>query len=117
MSLKATGEEIEVGEQRFPWIEAGAGVVAGGVVQEVKEGLFVGVVRQPGMGADVVLPQSALLASLPAFDRLGSGFVTGVRGELVFNGPAANAGTIGFEVEPTEQFAGAGAVGARRLGG
>ena len=64
-----------MGKQRFAGIEAGAGVVACGVVQDVKEGLFVGVVGQPGMWADVVLPQCALLASLPAFDRLSRNFM------------------------------------------
>ena len=102
VGLEAAREEIEVSQQRFSWIEAGAGVVAGGVVQEVKEGLFIGVVGQPGMGADVVLPQSAFLASLPAFDRLGSGFVAGIRGEVVWDGPAANAGAVGFEVEAAQ---------------
>jgi hypothetical protein len=35
---------------------------------------------------------------------------------LVFDGPAADAGAVGFEVEAAEQFAGDGAVGARRFG-
>jgi len=115
VGLEGAGQEIEVGEQDFAGIEAGAGVVACGVVQDVKEGLFTGVVGQPGMGADVVLPESALLASLPAFDGFGRGFVAGVGSEFVFEDPATDAGAVGLEVQPAVEFAGDGTVGARRL--
>ena len=38
-----------MGEQRFAGIETGAGDIAGGGVEDVKEGLFAGVIWQPGM--------------------------------------------------------------------
>src|SRR5512139_597237 len=69
------------------------------------------------MWADVVLPQSAFLASLPAFDGFGGGFVAGVGGVAVVQGPAANAGASGFEVETAQHFAGTGAVGGGWFGG
>jgi len=63
------------------------------------------------------LPERAVVAGLPAFDRFGAGFVAGVGRKVVFEGPAADTGTVGFEVEAAEQFAGGGAVGRGRFGG
>ena len=100
-----------MGQKGFGWIEACADIEACGVIQDVEEGLFVGLARQPGMGAGVVLPERAQIAGLPAFDGFGCGFVTGVWSELVSDGPAADAGAGGFEVEPAMEFAGAGAIG------
>ena len=62
------------------------------------------------------MPKGAPVANLPAFDGFRRGFVAGVWSELVFNGPAPDAGPVGFEIEAAEQFAGGGAVGGRRLG-
>lgn len=115
VGLKDAGEEVQVGQQRFRRIEARARVEAGGVVENVEEDLFVGVVGQPGVRRGVVLPERAVIAGLPAFDGFGRGLVAGIRSELVFDGPAADAGAVGFEMEAAEQFAGDGAVGARRF--
>jgi hypothetical protein len=117
VDLEDAGKEVEVGQQGFGGIEAGAGVEAGGVVEDVQEDLFVGAPRQPGMGRGVILPKGAVVAGLPAFDGFGRGFVAGVRGELVFDGPAADAGAVGLEVQAAMQFAGDGAVRAGRFGG
>jgi hypothetical protein len=117
VSLKDAGEEVEVGQQGFCGVEARAGVQAGGIIENVEEDLFVGRAGQPGVGCGVVLPECAVITGLPAFDGFGGGFVAGVGSQMVFDGPAADAGAIGFEVEAAEEFAGDGAVGARRLGG
>ena len=79
--------------------------------------MFVGVVWQPSMGAGVVLPDRTVVAGLPAFDGFAEGFVTGVGSEVMFAGPAADTGAVGFEVEATVEFAGDGAVRGRRFGG
>ena len=110
VGLKDAGQKVEVGQESFDGVEAGTGIEAGDVVEDVQQGLFVGAVGQPGMRAGIVLPQGAAVACLPALDGFGGGFVAGVRGELVLDGPAPNAGTVGLEVEAAEQFAGAGAV-------
>jgi len=68
------------------------------------------------VGRGVVLPGRAVIAGLPAFDRLGLCFVAGVGSQFVFNGPAADAGAVGLEVQAAVQFAGDGALGARRFG-
>ena len=59
------------------------------------------------------MPESAQIAGLPAFDGFGRGFVAGVGGELVLDGPAPDAGAVGFEAEAVLEFAGTGAVGRR----
>jgi len=63
------------------------------------------------------LPEGPVIAGLPAFDGFGSGFVAGVGGELMGDGPAADARAVGFEVETTMGFTGRSAVGGRWLGG
>jgi len=111
------GKEVQMGQQGFGGIKACADIEARGVVQDVEEGLFVGIAGQPGMGAGVVLPERAQIAGLPAFDRFWRGFVAGVGGELVLDGPAADAGAVGFEAEAAVEFAGTCTVGRRRFGG
>ena len=69
------------------------------------------------MRAGVILPESTVVAGLPAFDGFGGGFVAGVGGELMFAGPAADAGAVGLEVEAAVEFAGRSTVGGGRLGG
>ena len=106
-----------MGQEGFAFIEAGAGVVAGGVVEQVEQGLFVRSAGQEGVGRGVVWPEGAQVADLPAFDGLGRPFVAGVGSQFVFHGPAADAGAVGFKVQASVQFAGGGAVGGGRLGG
>ena len=59
------------------------------------------------------MPESTQITGLPAFDGFGCGFVAGVGGEIVLDGPAANAGAVGFKIQSPVEFAGAGAVGGR----
>jgi hypothetical protein len=51
VGLEDAGEEIEVGQAGFAGIEACAGVEAGGVVEDVEQGLLVGAVWPPGVRA------------------------------------------------------------------
>lgn len=69
------------------------------------------------MRARIVLPEGSQIADLPAFDWQGLLLVVGVGGQLVLDGPAANAGTIGFKVQPPVKFTGRSTVGGGRLGG
>ncbi len=117
VGLKDAGKEVEVGQQGFSRVEARAGVQARGVVENIQQDLFVGAIRQPVVWCGVVLPERAVIADLPAFDRFAGRFVAGVRGQVILDGPAPDAGAVGPELEATVQFAGDGTVGARRLGG
>jgi hypothetical protein len=115
--LEGAGEEIEVGEEGFAGVEAGAGVVAGGVVDQIEQDLLVGGTGQPGVGTGIVLPESAPVANLPAFDGLRGLLVASVWGLVVLESPAADAGAVGLEAQAAVEFAGGGAVGGGRLGG
>ena len=117
MGLEDAGEKIEMGQEGFAGVKPCAGVEAGGIVEDFQQDLFVGTAGQPGVRGGIVLPEGTVIACLPAFDGFGSGFVAGVGGELMGDGPAADAGAVGFEVEPTMGFTGGGAVGGRWLGG
>jgi len=117
VGLEDAGKEIEVGQEGFARIKPCAGVETGGVVEDFQEDLFVGTAGQPGVRGGIVLPEGAVIAGLPAFDGFWGGFVAGVGGELMCDGPAADAGAVGFEVEPAMGFTGGGAVGGRWLGG
>src|ERR1035441_9131604 len=113
VGFEDAGEKVVVGQQGFRRIEAGTDIEAGGIVQNIKQGLFVGIAREPDRRAGIVLPESAQIPGLPAFDGLGCGFVAGVGSELVLDGPVSNAGAVGFEAETAMEFAGTGAVGRR----
>jgi hypothetical protein len=117
VGLEGAGEEVEVGEQGFGGIEACAGVEASSVVEDFEEDLLVGQAGQPGVGRGVVLPEGTVITGLPAFDGFGRGFVAGVGSEFVFEGPAADAGAVGFEGEAAVEFAGDATVRAGRFGG
>ena len=117
VSLKSAGQEVEVSEQGFGGVETCASVEAGGVVEDFQQDLLVGAAGQPGVWRGVVLPERAVVAGLPAFDGFAGGFVAGVGGELMGDGPAADAGAVGFEVETTMGFTGGGAVRGGWLGG
>jgi hypothetical protein len=117
VGLEDAGKEVEVGQEGFAGVEACAGVETGGVVEDFQQDLFVGTAGQPGVRGGIVLPAGPVIAGLPAFDGLGSGFGASVGGELMGDGPAADAGAVGFEVETTMGFTGRGAVGGRWLGG
>jgi hypothetical protein len=95
---EGAGQEVQVGQEGFAVVEAGTGVDAGGVVEQIEQALLVRRAGQEGVGRGVVLPEGAVVAGLPAFDRFGSGLVASVRGQSVFYGPAANAGAVGLEV-------------------
>jgi hypothetical protein len=117
VGLEDAGKEVEVGQEGFAGVKSCAGVEARGIVEDFQEDLFVGAAGQPGVRGGIVLPEGPVVAGLPAFDGFGSGFGAGVWRELMFDGPAPDAGAVGFEVEPALGFTGGGAVGGRGLGG
>jgi hypothetical protein len=117
VGLEDAGEKIELGQEGFAGVKPCAGVEAGGVVEDFQQDLFVGTAGQPSVRGGIILPEGAGIAGLPAFDGFWGGFEAGVGGELMGDGPATDAGAVGFEVETTMGFTGRGAVGGRGLGG
>lgn len=117
MGLEGAGEKVQVGQEGFAFVEAGTRVDAGGVVEQIEQALLVGRAGEEGVGRGVVLPEGTVVTGLPASDGLGRGLVAGVGGQPVFEGPAADAGAVGLEVQAAVQFAGGGAVRGGRLGG
>jgi hypothetical protein len=111
VGLEDAGKEVAVGQAGFAWVEACAGVEAGGVVENLQEDLFVGAAGQPSVRGGVVLPERAVVACLLAFDGLANGLVAGVGVELRSAGPTADTGAVGFEVAAAVEFAGDGTVG------
>jgi hypothetical protein len=116
MGGEGAGQEVQVSQEGFTFVEAGAGVDAGGVVEQVEQALLVRRAGEEGMGRGVVLPEGAVVAGLPAADGLGRGLVAGVGGQFVFKSPAADAGAVGLEVQAAVQFAGGGAIRGGRFG-
>lgn len=116
VGLEGARQEVEVSQESFGVVEAGTDIVTRGIIQKIKEDLFVAGVREERMWGGVILPEGTQVADLPAFDGLGWGLVASVWGEFVGQGPAANTGPVGFEVESAMQFAGSGAVGGGRFG-
>jgi len=113
---EGAGEKIEMSGEVFGGVNAGAGVQARGVVDDVQKRLFVRVAGEPSVRSGVILPKRTEVAGLPATNRFGRLFVTGVWREVVGDSPAADAGAIGLEGEAAEQFAGDSAVGGARGG-
>ncbi len=116
MGLKGAREKVQMGQQGFGGIKPRPNIVARGVIEQVEEGLFGGIVWQPGMGTGVILPEGAQIPHLPAFNGLGRDLVTGVGSQLILDGPAADTGAVGFKIEPAVEFAGTSAVGGRGFG-
>lgn len=111
VGLEDAGKEVEVSQEGFTGVETCAGVETCGVVEDFQEDLFVGTAGQPGVRCRVVLPERAVVAGLPALDGFSHRFIAGVGVELMSDGPAADTGPVGFEVEAAMEFAGDGTVG------
>ena len=116
VSFKSAREEVEVGQEIFGAVKACADIIASGIIQQIQQDLFVFGIGQEGVWGGVILPEGAQVADLPAFDGFGLGFMAGVWGEFVGQGPTANTGPVGFEVESAVEFAGGGAIGGGWFG-
>jgi hypothetical protein len=108
-------EEIEVRRKVFGMVDAGTGIEAGGVVDDVEKGIFTRVSGEPSVRCSIVLPERPEVADLPSADGFIGLFVASIRSEFVSDSPAADGGAVGLEIEAAEQFAGDGAVGGGRF--
>jgi len=111
-----TREKIEVGQEGFAVVEACAGIIAGGVIQQIEQDLFVRGIGKEGVRTGIILPKRAVIPGLPAFDHFACRLGAYVRSQMILDRPTPNAGPIRFEVEPTEKFTGDSTVGGGRFG-
>ena len=111
MGEQDAGEEIEMGKEIFCRVKPGAGVAARGVVEDVHEDLLLRLAGQSGVGDGIVLPEGSEVAGLPAAHGFPRLLEANVRGEMVGESAAADAGAVGLEMEAAQEFAGDGAVG------
>ena len=109
------GQEIQVGQEEFPFIDFRAGENAAAVVEHIDHGKQVGAVGEPGVGRSIQLPEFPNTAALPTLDRSRGAAVGFGVGEVVFHGPAADLSPIDVEVTFAEHFAGRKAVRSWRL--
>lgn len=70
-------------QEIFSVVEARADIVAGGIIQQVQQNLFVFGFWKEGVRGGVILPEGAQVADLPALDGFGLGFIAGVGCEFV----------------------------------
>lgn len=110
-------QKIQMSQEGFRIIEASADIEAGGVIQEVEQGVLVSLGRQPVVRGSIVLPESAQVLSLPTFEGLRCFLEAGVWGKVMLERPATHTGPVGFKLQAPKQFTGGTAVGARRFGG
>lgn len=107
---KGRGEEIQIGQEQFPFVDFGAREDAAAVIQHVEHGKERGGVGEPWVGRGVQLPEFTDLTALPTFDRRRGPVVGLGMGEIVFHSPAANLSPVDFAVLQAEDFAGREAV-------
>ena len=106
------GEEIEVGQEEFAFIDFGAGENAAAIVEHVEHGISDGRLGEPAMGGGVELPDFADLGTLPAAHRGGWFSGRSRVGMAVLQRPVADLSPIQFETMEAEGLRGGEAVGA-----
>lgn len=111
---KGRGEEIQMSGERLGAVKTSACIEARGIVENVEEHLFILAAREERVRRGIVLPECAEITNLPAANGLCGRFETGIWSEVVSDGPTADSGPVGGEIEPSQKLAGDRAV--RRLG-
>lgn len=104
------GEEVEVGQEGFAFVEFGTGEEAAAIVEHVEHGKDGVDTGQPTMGRGVELPEFTDLGTLPAADGGGHFRVPLGMGELIFDGPATDLGAAQGEATEALDLAGGEAV-------
>ena len=116
MEEEGGGEEIEIGQQEFPFIEFGADKQAAAIIEHIEHGKVEGGSREPAMGRSVQLPEFTDLGTLPAAHRGVGPSGRGCVGMPIFHGPMSDLGAVELEGVEPHGFRGGEAVGGRRAG-
>lgn len=114
VSEESAGEKIEVRREVFRWVNASAGIEPGRIVENIEQGEFIRIAREPSVRRRIVLPKRAEVADLPPADGFGRRFKTEIWSELMRDSPTANGRAVGLESKTAQQFAGHGAIRGRR---
>ena len=114
MEQESGGEEIEVGEEKFPGIELGANEQTAAIVEHVEHGKVQRRWGKPTMRGSIQLPQFADLGALPAAHGSKRAFGWSGMGEAIFKRPVADLGAIQLEGLQAQGFGSNEAVRARR---
>lgn len=114
VGLKDTAEKIEVSQESFALVEAGAQNDAAVVIKDMKQKGLPILAFKPSVGRGIVLPELAYLLGLPAADRFARG-LAGPNGQSIAESKAANSGAVDFVFEAAECLGGDHAVGTAGL--
>ncbi len=107
------GQKIKISQQDFPLVDLRAGKEAAAVIQEVEHGEELARVGKVGMRRGIQLPELTDAVALPAPNDSGGWAQPGRLGQVVLDGPAADLGTVDFELKAQQHLAGSKAVGRR----
>lgn len=111
------GQEIQIGQEEFPFIDFRAGENAAAVIEHIDHRKELGAVGKPGVGRGVQLPELSNAVALPTLDRGRWAMVGFGVGEVVGHSPAADLSPVDLEVTFAEHLAGSKAVRGWGLAG
>lgn len=114
VAQKSSGEEIEVGEEKFSIIEFRTDEETAAIVEHIEHGKVQRGRWKPAMRRSVQLPEFTDLGTLPAPDWGMVPFRWGRMRETIFNRPVADLGAVELEGVQAQGFRGREAVRARR---
>lgn len=109
------GQEIQIGQQEFPFIDFGAGENPAAVIEHIDHGKEARRVGEPRVGRGIQLPELTNAAALPTLDRSRCAAVGPGVSEVICDGPATNLSPVDFEVAFTKHLAGGEAIGSWRF--
>jgi len=111
------GQQIEVAQEQFALVEAGAGDDARAVVDQIQQRVLEGRAWEPRMGGGVQLPQLSDGLPLPALDGGLGARGAGVDRQVVLVRPPAHLGSCQLPAQAPVHLAGGETVGGGRTGG
>ncbi len=112
---KGGGQEIKIGEQEFAFVKFGAGEQTAAIIEHIEHGEEDFGMSKPAVGRGVELPEFADLGALPAADRSENALGREAMGQIIFDGPMTNLGTVEWESVQAQGFGSGEAVRTRRV--
>jgi len=104
VSQKSCGQEVEIGEQQFPFVEFGTSKEAAAIIEHIEHGPGEFGVGKPAVGRGVQLPEFANAVALPAAHGSRDFLGRDGMGQMVGQRPAADLGAVELEVVQAQGF-------------